>query len=120
MIIPELKGLHSPDLDDSAQPMDPEDCSIFFEASIGPREDRGEEIFSFTVVTPRAIVREAGDGIWGRGYLILPRFSWEEVERRLQNLLAHCRGPSWNHVANRLNLELKWEFDNYSPYDPPT
>jgi hypothetical protein len=88
------------------------------ELASGPKEELGEELFGFTAITPRALLGEVGEGRWGRGHLILPCFSCDEVERRLQKLLRHCSGPSWAHVANRLNLELQWEFDNYTPYEP--
>src|SRR5258706_4412941 len=115
MITQELKSLFSPDLKRPALPADPEDCSVLIEASIGPKGEAGEETFTFSVVTPKFLAREASPQ-WGRGLLIVNEFSWVSAERALQRLLAHARRNSWAESAAILNHELHWEFENYQPH----
>jgi immunity protein 8 of polymorphic toxin system len=115
MVTPELRKLSSPDLDRPAIPADPADCSVALEASIGPKGEKGEELFQFQVVTPRALAR-ASLPRWGRGLLIVEEFSWASVERVLERLLAHARRDTWAEVAGALNHQLQSEYDNYRPY----
>jgi hypothetical protein len=112
MITPELKSLFSPDIGRPALPLDPEDCIIFVEATIGPKGEESSEIFSFSVVTPKGLAREALPR-WGRGFLLVSEFSWGAVEHALEHLLVHARRNSWSKVASVLNQELHWQFENY-------
>jgi Immunity protein 8 len=117
LIFPEVKSLVSPDLDYGVAPPNPQECTVYVEAEIGPKNGEGAEIFSFTCVTPAALAALSGRR-WGRGYLILDFFSWRSVEEALANLLCHCSADSWNEVATKLNKELHWEFENYRATDP--
>ena len=111
MVTAELKSLHSPDLPQRQEPPDPTDAAILVEASIGPKGQVGEEVFSFVAITPRALARDQGSR-WGRGYLILDRVSWSAVEAAVRNLLSHASGDTWAHVAESLNREMHWEYEN--------
>jgi Immunity protein 8 len=112
MLVPEVKSLMSPDLGRPSLPDDPQHCSIFCEATIGSKDSVGEEIFGFTVVTPSALT--PGNRFqWGRGLLIVTSFSWEIVDLALARLLAHASRDSWHEVAQELNKNLYWEFENY-------
>ncbi len=110
----ELKGLTSPDLTKPHTPHDTGFCAVLMEADIGPKGSKGAEIFNFVVVTPRWL--EANDECrWGKGYLLLPEFSWQEVERMLGRLVSGASGESWEEIANSLNKFMDWEFENYVP-----
>ena len=113
MVIPELKSLFSPDIERPALPPDVENCSVFLQAGIGAKGSEGEEIFSFSVVTPSFLLATEALPRWGRGLLVVDSFSWQTVERSIQRLLAHAHRASWSEVAQVLNNELEWEFDNY-------
>jgi hypothetical protein len=52
---------------------------------------------------------------WGRGLLLIETFSWPAVERMIERLLARASAATWHEVAAKINLELLWEFDNYTP-----
>src|SRR6266581_2294270 len=104
-LFPELKSLHSPDLSQDQEPVDPADAAVLFEASIGPKGQEGADIFSFVAITPRALARDQGSR-WGRGYLILNHVSWPEVEAAVRNLLSHCSGDNWPQVAEALIREM--------------
>ena len=108
--IPELKSLHSPDLPQKQEPVDPADAAVLFEAGIGPKGQERREGFSFVAITPRALARDQGSR-WGRGYLILNHVSWANVEAAVRKLLAECPGDSWATVAERLNREMHRELE---------
>ena len=102
----------SADLERPSLPDDPQHCSVYCEATIGPTDSPGEEIFGFHVVTPSAIdVRNRFR--WGRGLLIVPSFSWEAVDLALARLRSHASRDSWDEVARELAKNLIWEFENY-------
>ena len=111
MIFPQLKALTSPDLEEPQLPADPTDCQVLVELAVGP-PDGGQEIFSFTVVTPAALSRDELPR-WGRGKLIVSRFEWAAVRRAVERLLSHAARDSWHEVAVELNKELGWEFEGY-------
>jgi Immunity protein 8 len=111
MLAVNLKHLHSPDLDVGSLPPDPANCKVLVQATIGPTNVDGGDTFDFVVVTPAAVA--ALGACWGRGTLILPMFSWEEIERFLRRLIATSPGNDWPSVASVLGRELLWEFDGY-------
>jgi len=108
---PEVKSITSPDLEEGSLPENPCNCLVLIEAEIGVRGEKGADIFSFTVVTPSALGE--ANSRWGRGLLIVPRFTWQGVQAALDKLLAHCHGETWDEVSANLNKELHWEFENY-------
>ncbi|GEM_PF-830514 len=114
MIYPEIRNIHSPDLEPPNLPDDPGDCEISFEVFIGPKDGEGEEAFQFTVITPARLARR-GEARWGRGKLILPFFEWAAVAQSVAKLLAQCGRPTWGEVTSELNKELLWEFDGRQP-----
>jgi hypothetical protein len=114
MVTAHLISLDSPDLRPDALPLDPENCSVVLNAAIGPQDSPGAENFAFTVVTPRYLA-DHSDARWGRGLLVVDVFSWQEVTHMVERLLAHASGSTWGEVAAKLNHELLWEFDNYTP-----
>jgi hypothetical protein len=109
---PELKALHSPDLPQDQEPVDPADAAVLFEASIGPKGQEDTKVYSFVAITPRALARDQGTR-WGRGYLILNYVSWASVEAAVRTLLSQCSGDDWAQVAERLNREMHWELEAY-------
>ena len=85
---------------------------MYFNAGIGPARG-GADDFSFSVVTPDRIL-DGGGARWGRGYLVVDRFSWEAVERALSKLLLHADRDTWAESARELAKELHWEFESYT------
>jgi hypothetical protein len=116
MICPEVRRIHSADLEPPHLPADPSDCELFFKVFIGPADGEGEEAFSFTVVTPARFSR-GGEARWGRGTLIVPVFEWSIVAQAIARLLAQAACPSWGEVVAELNKELIWEFDGHKSTD---
>jgi hypothetical protein len=116
VVCPEIRRIHSPDLEPPNLPEDPSDCEVLFQVVIGPKDGEGEEAFSFTVVTPARFAK-ASEARWGRGRLIVPMFEWAVVAQAIAKLLAQCACRTWGEVVAELNKELLWEFDGYKPAD---
>jgi len=104
--------LHSPDVAVGALPSDPSNCAVLVQAMIGPIDKPGEESFDFLVVTPSAL--ESLAPRWGRALLVLKRFSWEEVHRHVDRIVAQCQRDSWQDAAQNLSRWMDWEFDGYA------
>jgi hypothetical protein len=111
-MMPELRSISSPDLENGLLPADPEVCAVLIEVEIGPVGGAGGDLFSFVATTPRALQHE--ERRWGHGLLILQSFSWQAVESALASLMSHAQGDTWQDVASRLARDLDWEFDDYS------
>jgi len=114
MILPKLLSYSSTDLDVGALPPNPQHCLVPVMVTIGSACSAGGDNFSFVVATPSALAESSAFG-WGRGILIVESFTWEDVERSLNRLLAHAARDTWEEVAQALNKELLWEFDGYQP-----
>ena len=110
MIYPEIRHIHSSNLEPPNLPDDPTDCEIAFQAFIGPNGGEAEEAFNFSVITPARLAREP-EPRWGRGALVIPAFDWTAVVQAVAKFLASCARPTWDEVAIELNKELRWEFD---------
>ena len=110
LVHPEIRSIHSPDLEPPALPADPYDCEISFVVRIGARGAQSEEAFTFSVITPVRLAKSA-EGVGGRGRLIMPAFEWAEVARSLAGLLAKAARPTWADVTRTLNEELHMQRD---------
>ena len=113
MPVPKLWNLYSLEVERPALPPDPSDCAVLVRAEIGFGGLAGADEFSFTVITPSQL---RDDGVrWGRGYLIVPQFSWEAAEQAVRRLLMHADRATWPEAAGELAKEMYWEFENYAP-----
>jgi Immunity protein 8 len=110
MIYPEIRHIHSPDLDPPNLPADATNCEIRFNALIGPKDGDGQETFTFTVVTAGRVA-SAPEAQWGRGKLLLATFAWSSVVQAVAKLLAQAARPTWGETVAELNKELLWESD---------
>jgi hypothetical protein len=105
VIFPEIKNIHSVDLDPPALPDDPFDCEVAFQAIIGSDDPAEQEAFAFSVITPVRLARTP-EAVWGRGKLILASFEWAAVVQAVALLLARSARKSWPEVTAELNKEL--------------
>ncbi len=116
MIFPKLRSMGSPDLQYGSLPKDTENCDVFMEIIIGPSDGPGEEVFHLQVVTFKYL-KQHDKIIWGRGKLIVGKFSWENVKFNIGELLKRCSSDTWKGVADKLSKYLDSEFDNYQEYN---
>lgn len=108
MILPELRSIHSLNLEPPALPPDPLECKVDFQVVIGPRGAEESEAFTFTVITPALLARSA-EPVWGRGYLIIATFEWETIVHAVARLLADSAAPTWSEVIAELGRSLQRE-----------
>ena len=113
VVIPELRFLEGTD-GRRESPADPENCSVYLCAGIGPKGARGEELFEFQVRTPDRLESLGKVPNWSRGLLLIESFSWSGVETQLKALLDQCRGQSWIEVAGLIGRYLKSEYEGYT------
>src|SRR5688500_8683354 len=111
MIYPEIKNIHSADLEPPSLPPDPLDCEVHFTAFIGPSGSENSERFLFSVITPVRLARTP-EAQWGRGKLIMASFDWTSVIQSVAQLLARCARPNWSDTLLELNKEVVWDVDS--------
>ena len=109
MIYPELLEIRSAQLAPPELPDDPRSCAVPFQVVVGSDEE-DEEPFGFTVVTPSWLARSSSP-TWGRGYLVVREFDWDEIARSLALLLARAARPTWDEVVQELEKDLRRDFD---------
>lgn len=117
-VIPQLKGLHSPDIDlDSYCPDDAACFGFLVQAFFGPSDGAGSESFDILVCTPKWLERELSEDviISGRHRLIVKRYDPDAIRHFLSNYAQHCTGASWHEAARKLAHLGAWEFEDYTP-----
>jgi hypothetical protein len=110
----EVKSLFSIDLGEGELPGSPECCCVNIWADIGIQGKEGADQFNFYVITPAYLMTHP-EVRWGRGYLLMPEFSWKEIKRMLERLVSSISASSWEEAAAKLCNYLEWEFENYQP-----
>lgn len=104
------------------QPDDPADFGLAITASIGPKNDIGEELFVFLVCTPTWLAREVEQTshVWGRHLLIVSRWDLGLVESAIERLCAAATGDDWSSLTAKIGRYGHWEFEDYNdlPFDP--
>jgi hypothetical protein len=117
MIIPELKRLHSPDVEDikDFRSIEGEKYGLLVQAFVGTKESEGFETFDFIVCSPEYLleVLKSKDEVFLRHYLIINGFTYKKFENRMQRLVKSLSGKDWNEYANKLARYGKWEFEDY-------
>ncbi|QLC74118.1 hypothetical protein LPB260_25820 [Pseudomonas sp. LPB0260] len=111
----ELKKIYSLEYGKPNIPEEPDCCAILMHADIGTMGHEGADYFTFTVITPK-FLEKWPETRWGRSYLLMPEFSWPEVERMVSGLVSAISADSWENAANQLCKYMEWEFENYLPY----
>jgi hypothetical protein len=112
MVAIQLKALNHQDFVRGENPPDPENCCLTFAANIGSADSDGSDLFYFQVVTGAWLVDHA-ETRWGKGYLLVDRFSWDSVERMIARLVGSITSDTWHDAASQLSKYLDWEFENY-------
>lgn len=107
-----LKGIYSSELHAPELPSDPTCCAVLMSADIGEHGTPGSDRFNFHLVTP-AFLMQHPETRWGHGYLLMPEFSWAEIEHRLEHLVATASAESWEAATQKLCRYLTWEYDDY-------
>lgn len=116
-MIPELKRIHSPDIDDLVNyiPETPECFSILIQIMVGPRGEDWEESFDIDVCTPRWIDKnqDKDEVLIARHYLIVIEFNYENIVEAIKKYLMSCSGKNWEEVAVKVGGLGHWEFEGF-------
>jgi hypothetical protein len=124
----ELKSLYSHDaMDDQGlegfEPEDPKCFAINVVALVGSEGEPESDAFDFVACSPRWLVEspdvtttirraERVDGVAIlRGFILMDRWEFPALDRRITALCAQIEGPNWETVASLLNRFLSWEYD---------
>ena len=88
----QIQDMWSPDLHppSTGNPTDPLDFEVFVQVVLHVASEAGREVFSFRVCSPSALAR-AESGTFITDTLVLERFDWLAIKRRLAKLLAQQR-----------------------------
>ncbi|HET6367994.1 MAG TPA: immunity 8 family protein [Pseudomonadales bacterium] len=119
----ELKGLHSPDIDnlETYMPDNAECFGFFLQALFGPEGADGEESFGIEVCTPSwlAVNHSQDEIVIGRHRLIIFEYSYPRLLNFLRRFGHRCVGREWGDVAAQLSTIGKWEFEGYREAPAP-
>lgn len=117
MVVPELKELFSPDLEDmeGSEPADRSNFGILVQALIGPAGDEAADTFSFMVCTPAWLAAEltSEPHAWGRSLLIVPSYDFAAIHGAIVGLCSEVEGEEWDDVAGELARYTSWEFEGF-------
>jgi immunity protein 8 of polymorphic toxin system len=89
--------------------------SCYFQASIGPDDAQGAEIFGFTACNREWLERMTEKNQSLPKLVVLSDVSFEAVERAVELVCAAVPHGSWDEVAHKLAEVMDWEFDGYVP-----
>lgn len=114
---PELKRLHSPDVDDLTHfsPATGEPFGILVQAMFGPVGVDGEESFDVVVCTPGWLEKKVIENSLysGRHHLICSKFDLGQLIAFFEDYAREAEGENWQEVAEKLSRIAQWEFEDY-------
>jgi len=113
-MIAELRNLFSLDVDLLSFFPEREDCFVLqLRAMIGPKGQSSEESFDIQVCTPRWMLENCQEPMWGRHLLVVPGYDMQLIRSMLNHYCESCTGATWHEVANKISRIGKWEFEDY-------
>jgi hypothetical protein len=116
-MLAELKSLDCSDFDLNLGPPDPARLDYWICAHIGPKGDKGAELFYFRILSPNCVFSESTNGIvLGRHTMLMELFDLRLIEAKLRTICDHASASTWDEVAKRLARDLRWEFEDYQPH----
>ena len=110
----ELKNIYSIEADLQTFRPARSDCfSLQIRAIIGPRGQLSEESFDLEVCTPKWLLENCKDPVWGRHLIIVQEFNFNQISGMIAQYCERCSGISWEEVASKVSRIGKWEFEDY-------
>lgn len=95
---------------------DPTNCSVRLWVDIGVEDEVGANQFDLQVVTP-TFLNSCGKAIWGKSLLVVPVFTWENVEREIEELIAGVPAQNWEEAVKMLTRFMRWEYEGMEGSD---
>ena len=114
----ELRLVDSPDAPEGVEsfdPVDPECFVLAVAAHVGPLGGEGDELFYFTVCTPRWLLENEPEKgfLFPRHYLVVNRWDYRVVLRAIRDICLHAEADTWPEVASKVGRYGHWEFEDY-------
>ena len=112
----EMRNFCSADVDDPSVWEPAPDDEVFFQLEFEVAEigRRGGNVFQATVATPEGL-RWFADKFESpfpdRGLLVMDEYSWSSLNSRLESILVHCAGATWQESVDCLRLYFLWEYE---------
>jgi hypothetical protein len=115
----ELRRLDSPDAPEGIESFAPDDPECFIlgvTAHVGPLHGEGEDLFHFTVCTPRWLLEHPPEKgfLFPRGYLVVERWDSSVVRRAIGDICRRAESTTWDEVAAKVARYGDWEFEDYT------
>ena len=114
-----IRSIWSTDLPQGDMPRNPASFQGQFFADIGPIDSEQSETFKFLVMTFNEL-QKINSTVWGSGILLMPEFSWAELEPQLLFRLSHIRSANWEQSIDEIKrlLQLQDEYWNSQRLPP--
>ncbi|MEM8836662.1 MAG: immunity 8 family protein [Pseudomonadota bacterium] len=100
----------------------PDDVTNFCigaDATIGPENGIGGEIFSFQVCSPKWFSEnESHSPVFARHIIFMNEYDEPGFMKIVEDLVANTHGETWHEVALKLSRYMFWEFEDYQEYVP--
>ena len=111
-----LKGIDTADWDASVEQYHRTGLfSCYFQASIGPDDVGGAEVFGFTACNREWLERMIENNQDLPKLIIVNDVSLDAVERATEIVCAAVPPGSWEEISQKLAEVMDWEFDGYVP-----
>jgi len=113
----EIKDIRLIDFDNwNYYPGDSSNFCLAAEAFIGPQGEKGSEIFSFEICSPRWLEQNRGhEAHFARHVIILSEYDEAVVKKAVVDLVDGTTGETWSEIAQKLARYMFWEFEDYGP-----
>ncbi|MES2474862.1 MAG: Imm8 family immunity protein [Verrucomicrobiota bacterium] len=95
---------------------DPKNCSVPLWVDVGIDDEEGANQFDLQVVTP-TFLSSCEKSTWGQSLLVVPVFTWENVEREIEELIAGIPAKNWDDAVKMLTRFMHWEYEGMEGSD---
>jgi hypothetical protein len=118
MVVPVLRAVDSPDIDDPMRWEPTDDLwSVYLELSIGTDGQPGEELFGITVCSPSWLAKLAQErgAVSLRHHVVMEAYRWPVLEDLIAEQLRASEAPTWQGMADQFGRFAHSEFEDYEP-----
>ncbi len=116
----EIKAIFSTDIENLElfQPNEEDNFSFPLRLLVGLKDEDGEESFDIIVVTPKWLIANhlKSEIIFGRHYLIVFEYNYQNILKRLEKYINSLDGNSWEDFALKIARIGYWEFEDYKEF----
>lgn len=113
----ELKGAHSPDVEDlhRFQPSVADNFGFLLQIEVGPAGSDTADTFDIMVCTPEWLKRhnKPTDILIPLNYLIVFEYDFSRIMGFIEKYCSKCSGETWEEVATQVGRLGRWEFEGF-------